>query len=196
MSGTDPDPRMLAFAHAHSAAGEPYVLSDARSLPFRDGAFDLCVSVTALCFIRDESKALAEMLRVTRRRIAIGLLNRRSLLSIAKRRGGGRGAYRGAQWHTAAEAKALGSATGSRGIAVATACVHFHRRHVWPPNRGMVAQCAATGRPSCVVAAGGANADIAPPRMGTEHGSRSREIPRPPLANCNSRPLSVFARIP
>jgi len=174
VSGTDPDPRMLAFAHAHSAAGEPYVLSDARSLPFRDGAFDLCVSVTALCFIRDESKALAEMLRVTRRRIAIGLLNRRSLLSIAKRRGGGRGAYRGAHWHTAAEVKALVSATGSRGIAVATA--------VFIPTGGTCARLSEGWLPDAlqlsaflVVAAAGANTDIAPPRIGTQHGSRRRK---------------------
>jgi ubiquinone/menaquinone biosynthesis C-methylase UbiE len=90
-------------------------------LPFPDRAFDLCVSVTALCFIRDESRAMAEMLRVTRRRIAIGLLNRHSLLYLQKGRRGGRGAYRGAHWHTAAEAKALFSATDVADPRIATA---------------------------------------------------------------------------
>jgi SAM-dependent methyltransferase len=68
VTGVDPDPRMLEFASAHRTAAESYVLADARSLPFPDGAFDLCVSVTALCFIREESRALAEMQRVARRR--------------------------------------------------------------------------------------------------------------------------------
>lgn len=46
-------------------------------------------------------------MRVTRRRFAIGLLNRRSLLWLRKGRGGGTGAYRGARWHTVREARAL-----------------------------------------------------------------------------------------
>jgi hypothetical protein len=47
------------------------------------------------------------MLRVCRRRIALGLLNRRSLLWRQKGRGGGVGAYRGAHWHTAGELRTL-----------------------------------------------------------------------------------------
>ncbi|CAG1012529.1 hypothetical protein BURK2_04538 [Burkholderiales bacterium] len=62
------------------------------------------VSVTALCFIADEGLALAEMIRVARRRIVLGLLNRHSLLWWQKGRGGGVGAYRGARWHTPEQA--------------------------------------------------------------------------------------------
>ena len=46
-------------------------------------------------------------MRVTRRRLVLGLLNRHSLLYLQKGRGGGTGAYRGAHWHTAAEVRAL-----------------------------------------------------------------------------------------
>ena len=66
-----------------------------------------CVSVAALCFMRDQAAALAEMFRVTRRRIVVGLLNRRSLLYLAKGRHGGERAYRGAHWHTAEEVRDL-----------------------------------------------------------------------------------------
>lgn len=121
VTGIDFDRHMLRFARDHAAGGETYLQSNALHLPFQDRAFDLCVSVTALCFIREESRALAEMLRVTRRRIAIGLLNRYSLLFLDKGRRGGRGAYRGAHWHTPAEARALFGTTAPGDITVATA---------------------------------------------------------------------------
>lgn len=106
-TGLDPDPGMLAFARSRATAGETYLRGDARSLPFSEGSFDLCVSVTALCFVREELAAMAEMLRVTRRRFALGLLNRRSLLYLQKGRHGGKGAYRGAHWHSAGELRKL-----------------------------------------------------------------------------------------
>jgi hypothetical protein len=65
------------------------------------------VSVTALCFVPEEREALAAMARVSRRGVALGLLNRRSLLYLQKGRGGGSGAYRSAHWHTAAEVRSL-----------------------------------------------------------------------------------------
>ncbi len=63
--------------------------------------------MTSLCFIRAERAALREIIRVTRKRVALGLLNRHSLLYLQKGRRGGSGAYRGAQWHTPGEACAL-----------------------------------------------------------------------------------------
>ena len=106
-TGVDPDPAMLAFARAHRAGAEDYLRGDARRLPFCDGAFDYCISIAALCFIPEERAALAEMVRVCRRGLALGLLNRRSLLYLTKGRADGRGAYHGARWHTPAQARAL-----------------------------------------------------------------------------------------
>jgi len=107
VTGVDPDAEMLQFAAGHYAAGERYLFGDARALPFPARSFDLCVSITALCFIQEQSRALAEILRVTRRRFAVGLLNRQSLLFLQKGRTGGVGAYRGAHWHTEAEVRRL-----------------------------------------------------------------------------------------
>lgn len=107
VTGIDPDPLMLEVARARRAANERYLEADARALPFRNREFDYCISVTALCFIADEGAALAEMFRVTRRRLALGLLNRRSILYLQKGRRGGSGAYRGAHWHTAREVREL-----------------------------------------------------------------------------------------
>lgn len=105
--GLDPNLDWLRFAVARRTAGEDYVAGRGERLPFPDGSFDLTIAVTSLCFIRAQEDALREIVRVTRRRLALGLLNRRSLLYLQKGRGGGAGAYRGAHWHTANEARAL-----------------------------------------------------------------------------------------
>jgi SAM-dependent methyltransferase len=98
---------MLAYARAHRAGTEDYIIGDGRRLPFSDGEFDYCISITALCFIPEERPVLDEMARVSRRGLALGLLNRWSLLYLQKGRGGGRGAYRGARWHTSSQARTL-----------------------------------------------------------------------------------------
>lgn len=107
ITGVDLDPAWLRHARQQDTTATTYAVADARALPFAAASFDLVVSVTALCFIPDERAALAEMLRVARRRVVLGLLNRHSLLWLQKGRGGGRGAYRGARWHSPAEAGKL-----------------------------------------------------------------------------------------
>lgn len=134
VTGVDADPEMLRFAETRADAGERFVLGDARALPFPDRSFDLCVSVTALCFIAEQVEALSEMLRVARRRFAVGLLNRRSLLYLEKGRGGGRGGYRGARWHTAREIKALFSGLPARNLMLRTGIVF-----PWCPRWGQLA---------------------------------------------------------
>ena len=106
VTGVDVDPAMVDFARQHAAGGDEYLRADARRLPFADGAFDLSISVTALCFIREQRTALAEMLRVSRRRFVLGLLNRRSLLYLGKGRSN-QGGYHGAHWHTVREVRSL-----------------------------------------------------------------------------------------
>lgn len=105
--GVDISAEWLAHARARGGERIGYHLADARALPYADGSFDLAMSITALCFVDDERRAVSELLRVTRRRFVLGLLNRNSLLWRQKGRGGGVGAYRGARWHTAAEARRL-----------------------------------------------------------------------------------------
>jgi SAM-dependent methyltransferase len=133
MIGLDPDPAMLAYARAHRGGSEDYVLGNGRGLPFPDREFDYCVSITALCFIADEREALREMARVCRRGLALGLLNRWSLLYLQKGRGGGRGAYRGARWHTPGEARSLLAALPMRARRVSTA--------IALPSGGALARC-------------------------------------------------------
>jgi SAM-dependent methyltransferase len=105
--GIDPNPAWLDYARTHGTGTERYCLGRAEALPFAERSFDRTVSVTALCFIEAARRALLQILRVTRKRFAIGLLNRHSLLYLQKGRHGGSGAYRGARWHTRGEIEAL-----------------------------------------------------------------------------------------
>lgn len=105
--GVDIRAEWVEYARQHDAGGASYEVADACLLPYPNASFDLVVSITALCFIEDEAQAVSEILRVARRRVVIGLLNRHSLLWLEKGRSGGQGAYRGAHWHTVREAEDL-----------------------------------------------------------------------------------------
>lgn len=107
VTGLDIDCSWVGYAASHAAGMDAYVCGTAIELPFGNGGFDLTVSVTALCFVADQRRGIQEILRVTKRRFAIGLLHRRSLLYLQKGRSGGKGAYRGAHWHTESEIREL-----------------------------------------------------------------------------------------
>ena len=107
VTGLDNNAEWLAYARSCGDDDIAWLEGDAQALPLADASFDHVVSIAALCFVADERKAVAEIVRVTRRSFAIGWLNRLSLLYPAKGRHGGSGAYRGAQWHTAGQVRAL-----------------------------------------------------------------------------------------
>jgi len=105
VTGIDIDPASLVFARTKDSK-TTYSLGDARCLPFEDDSFHRVVSITALCFVADWPLALREIVRVTRHRFVIGLLNRYSLLWRNKGRGEDQGAYQGAHWHDRREVMA------------------------------------------------------------------------------------------
>ncbi|MGO9308714.1 MAG: class I SAM-dependent methyltransferase [Spirochaetia bacterium] len=110
--GIDPDPEAIRYARLKTVKSETYAVARGEDLPFPSDSFDLSVSITALCFADDQLQFLKELARVTRRRIAVGLLYRHSLLWLKKGRCGGTGAYQGARWHTLQEALGLFKAAG------------------------------------------------------------------------------------
>ena len=120
-TGLDPNPDWLAFARAKGPPAIRWITGDARSLPFPDRSFDGVVSVAALCFVDDERQAVAEIVRVARRRFAIGWLNRASLLYGQKGQGGGSGADHGARWHYPDELLDFFSGLAVRRLAVHSA---------------------------------------------------------------------------
>jgi hypothetical protein len=96
----DINPAWVKYARTRDTGTTSYAVADARALPYADASFDLVMSITALCFIEDEAAVVRELVRVARGRIAIGLLNRNSLLWSREGKDGGRGGYRGARWYT------------------------------------------------------------------------------------------------
>jgi len=120
-TGLDSNPAWLDYARAHSSPALNWVKGDARDLPFADASFDHVLSIAALCFVDDERQAVAEIVRVARRRFAIGWLNRSSLLYREKGKEGGSGAYQGARWHTVCEVRTLFSGLPVRNLIVRSA---------------------------------------------------------------------------
>ncbi len=102
VTGLDMDPNALAFAASHSP-GAALAQGSALALPFADRAFDHVIAITSLCFIKPPQQALGEMLRVGRRHVVLGLLNRHSLLHRTKRQ---QGSYRDARWDAASDVTA------------------------------------------------------------------------------------------
>jgi SAM-dependent methyltransferase len=124
VTGIDIAEAALTFARAKFAHDKSphidFARADATRLPFANGAFDHVVAVTSLCFVADEGRALREMARVARRRVALGLLNRRSLLYWQKARAKSNG-YAGARWHERAAARELLAGAGIGAIQSASA---------------------------------------------------------------------------
>ncbi|KPK12336.1 MAG: hypothetical protein AMJ68_02280 [Acidithiobacillales bacterium SG8_45] len=97
VTGIDPDADALTFARYQSGSVE-YLEGRAENLPFPDNSFDYCSAVTSLCFVPNHGKAIAEIWRVSRKAMVLGLLNRHSLLYLQKH---DHGDYQGARWDTA-----------------------------------------------------------------------------------------------
>jgi ubiquinone/menaquinone biosynthesis C-methylase UbiE len=81
--GLDLSEEMLAEAKVLD--GVSLVRADAHRLPFGDGTFDLVAFITALEFLDNPQEALAEALRVARRGLLLGVLNRWSVLGLKRR---------------------------------------------------------------------------------------------------------------
>lgn len=96
VTGYDASSEMNTYASANNP-GIKFIQGDATRLPFEDEQFDYCSAITSLCFVENPQKALAEMWRVSRKAVILGLLNRHSLLYYMKRNAKG---YQGARWDT------------------------------------------------------------------------------------------------
>jgi SAM-dependent methyltransferase len=137
VTGIDVDPAMIAFAH-EQAPEVRFARADMEHLPFADASFDHVVAITSLCFVADEPRAVREMARVARCRLALGLLNRHSLLYLLKRRAR---SYAGAHWHSRTEAHALLADAGCVNASVGSA--------VFVPGGGVAARMIEHCLPSC-----------------------------------------------
>jgi len=94
VTGVDPNQAMLDYANSRGG-NITYLQGSALHLPFDDHSFDYVAAITSLCFVEPPKQAIAEMWRVSRHALVLGLLNRNSLLYRVKHNQGG---YKGARW--------------------------------------------------------------------------------------------------
>jgi ubiquinone/menaquinone biosynthesis C-methylase UbiE len=139
--GVDIDLERVEYARRRDPGKACYEVADARALPFASASFELVVSIAAVCFIEDEVAAVREIVRVTRRRFAVGLLNRHSLLWLEQGRAGDGEGRGGMRWHTVRAARQLFRDEAVRRLRVRTAiqiptggrCARLIE-HAWPSS--------------------------------------------------------------
>lgn len=84
--GVDTSMDMIKYAiKKHRDSNIKYLIADAEKLPFKDGSFDVSVSITVLNFIKNPLRAVSEVVRISRKKIFLGVLNRWSMLSFFKK---------------------------------------------------------------------------------------------------------------
>jgi SAM-dependent methyltransferase len=90
--GIDTSVSMIKYARSHAERGNEnkgsnikYLVAEAENLPFKNGSFDISVSITAINFFKYPAKSVSEAVRVSKTRIVLGVLNKWSLLSLFKK---------------------------------------------------------------------------------------------------------------
>jgi len=129
VTGYDACREMNHYASTNNP-GINFIQGDATNLPFDDGQFDYSAAITSLCFVENPQQALAEMWRVSRKTVILGLLNRHSLLYYMKRNAKG---YQGARWDTLSSVKKWSEHL------LPAASLNF-RSVIWMPAAGKVSR--------------------------------------------------------
>lgn len=145
-TGIDVDLAMLAAARSRSeSAGVSVALREARTeeLPFDDGAFDVVLAVTVLCFVPDPGGAVREMARVLAPggRLVLGELGRFSVWAAERRVRGwlGSSMWKRARFWSRRDLEGL---AGDAGLHVVEA-----RGSIFYPPSGVAARLAAPFEP-------------------------------------------------
>ncbi|MBI4378954.1 MAG: class I SAM-dependent methyltransferase [Nitrospinae bacterium] len=84
--GMDKSLDMLTYAiKKHKSKNIKYLIAQAESLPFKDGSFDISISITSINFFKNPAKAISEAVRVSKIKVFLGVLNKLSILSLLKK---------------------------------------------------------------------------------------------------------------
>jgi len=83
VTGIDPAPAMIAAARRRLGKNADLLLGHAEHLPCDDKEYDYVTLITTLEFCTDPRAAMAEAVRVARKGVLIGFLNRRSLYYLS-----------------------------------------------------------------------------------------------------------------
>ena len=102
VTGIDSSEPMLQMAAKRLGPDARLLLGDANRLAFDTNSFDIVALITVLEFLPDPAGALKEAVRVSREKVYIGVLNKASILGIARRVKGRfrKGIYNRAKFYT------------------------------------------------------------------------------------------------
>lgn len=84
VTGLDPSAPMLDVARNRLPGKVELYRGFAEDLPYEDNAFDTVALITTLEFVDDPHRALQEALRVARRHVLLGSLNKYSLIAMSR----------------------------------------------------------------------------------------------------------------
>ena len=85
VTGIDPSKPMLQMAAKRLGPKARLLSGEANRLAFDDNSYDIVALITVLEFLPDPAGALKEAVRVSREKVYIGVLNKASILGIARR---------------------------------------------------------------------------------------------------------------
>lgn len=89
VTGIDSSSKMIEAARKlYGDKGIEFEEALAEKLPFADRSFELVCLITALEFLKDPREALEEAFRVSKDKVFLGILNRRSLLAWQRKKSG------------------------------------------------------------------------------------------------------------
>ena len=109
VTGIDSSKPMLQMAANRLGPGARLLLGEANRLAFDNNSFDIVALITVLEFLPDPAGALKEAARVSREKVYIGVLNKTSILGMARRVKGRfqKGIYNRAEFYTIWEVKGM-----------------------------------------------------------------------------------------
>ena len=85
VTGLDPSPAMMKYI-ADKMQKKPQALQAvSEALPFRDNSYDVVALITSFEFVKEAQKGVEEALRVARKKVVFGILNKTSCKNIWRR---------------------------------------------------------------------------------------------------------------
>ncbi len=119
ITGIDVSERMLEVARSKGVKN--VAIGNAVSLDFPDESFDLVISITALEFVKENDKAISEMVRVCKKggRVVVGTLGSGSLWALKRSRAARKdpgSVFRDARFYSFVEMKRMAGRYGYKSV--------------------------------------------------------------------------------
>ena len=85
VTGLDPSPHMMKYVEGKVPESIKVFQGVSESLPFPDNSYDVVALITSFEFVKEAEKGVEEALRVARKQVVFGILNKVSCKNIVRR---------------------------------------------------------------------------------------------------------------